>query len=227
MIQSGDRAWDSSAQRLAAVRTPDIALRGNDSRNFVMPIDVAIRPARAAAQRFRAAGVWRDSGLMSDLRRWRDRTPQATAVMAYGAGGEARSITLHRVGQSGSSGSPARCMSSACDRDRWSLVSCRTGGRRHALQLAATRLQAVLAPITTTMRPLELQRMLHRVGARVCITVDEWEGFGHAAALRAIAPALPELRHRVVIGEATHGDVDFRSAFEQTPWERAPSGGAG
>ena len=58
-----------------------------------MPVDVTIRPAEAAAQRFRAAGVWRDSGLMSDLRRWRDRTPQATAVMAYRADGEARSIS--------------------------------------------------------------------------------------------------------------------------------------
>ena len=61
--------------------------------------------------------------------------------------------------------------------------------------------------------------MLHRVGARLCITVDEWEGFGHAEALRAIAATLPELRHRVVIGDTTNGDVDFRSAFEQTRWE--------
>jgi cyclohexanecarboxylate-CoA ligase len=156
---------------------------------------------------------------MSDLRRWRDRTPQATAVMAYGAGGEARSITytelagwverfagaLYELGVR-----PGQVV--ACQLPNW--------WQTHALQLAATRLQAVLAPITTTMRPLELQRMLQRVGARVCITVDEWEGFEHAAALRAIAPALPELRHRVVIGEATHGDVDFRSAFEQPPWEQ-------
>ena len=79
--------------------------------------------------------------------------------------------------------------------------------------------RAVLAPITMTIRPLELQRMLNRVGASLCITVDQWEGFGHAAALQAIAPALPELRHRVVIGETTNGNVEFRSVFEQTPWE--------
>jgi cyclohexanecarboxylate-CoA ligase len=48
---------------------------------------------------------------------------------------------------------------------------------------------------------------------------DEWEGFEHAAALQAIAPMLPELRHRVMIGESNHGEIDFRSAFEQTPRE--------
>ena len=183
-----------------------------------MPVDVTIRPAPAAAQRFRAAGVWRDSGLMSDLRRWRDRTPHATAVMAYRADGAARSITytelasqverfagaLYELGVR-----PGQVV--ACQLPNW--------WQTHALHLATTRLQAVLTPITMTIRPLELQRMLHRVGARLCITVDEWEGFGHAEALRAIAATLPELRHRVVIGDTTNGDVDFRSAFEQTRWE--------
>ena len=70
-----------------------------------------------------------------------------------------------------------------------------------ALLLAAPRLQAVVAPIMTTIRPRELERMLHRLGASVCVTVDEWAGFDHAAALGEIAPRLPELRHRVVIGE--------------------------
>jgi cyclohexanecarboxylate-CoA ligase len=183
-----------------------------------MPVDVTIRPAGAAAQRFRAAGVWRDSGLMSDLRRWRDQTPQATAVMAYRADGEARLITyaelagrverfagaLYELGVR-----PGQAV--ACQLPNW--------WQTHVLQLAAARLQAVLAPITTIKGPREMQRMLHRVGARVCITVDEWEGFAHAAALRTIAPTLPELRHRVVIGQTTCGEIDFRSTFEQTPWE--------
>jgi acyl-CoA synthetase (AMP-forming)/AMP-acid ligase II len=40
-----------------------------------------------------------------------------------------------------------------------------------ALLLAATRLEAVQAPITTTIRPRELERMLRRLGASVCVTV--------------------------------------------------------
>ncbi|GAA3103654.1 cyclohexanecarboxylate-CoA ligase [Pseudonocardia yunnanensis] len=89
-----------------------------------------------------------------------------------------------------------------------------------ALILAALRLQAVVAPITTTIRPRELQRMLRVLGARVCVTVDEWAGFDHAAALGEIASRLPELRHRVVIGEPVGDEIDFRSFFEETPWEQ-------
>lgn len=52
------------------------------------------------------------------------------------------------------------------------------------------------------------------------VTADEWAGFGHTAALAEIAPRLPELRHRVVFGEPADGEIDFRSFFEETPWER-------
>ena len=41
-----------------------------------------------------------------------------------------------------------------------------------------------------------------------------------AAKLRDIAPRLPELRHRVVMGRPADGEIEFRSFFEETPWER-------
>lgn len=156
---------------------------------------------------------------MSDLRRWRDQTPQATAIRAYRADGEATVITyaelagwveryagaLYQLGVR-----PGRVV--AFQLPNW--------WQAQALLLAATRLQAVVAPIMTTIRPRELQRLLHRVGACVCVTAGEWAGFNHATALKDIAPSLPALRHRVVIGDATDGDVDFPSLFEDTPWEK-------
>ncbi|GAA3082922.1 cyclohexanecarboxylate-CoA ligase [Pseudonocardia yunnanensis] len=87
------------------------------------------------------------------------------------------------------------------------------------LLLAAARLDAVVAPIMTAIRPRELERMLRRLGASVCVTVDEWHSFPHAAALREIAARLPELRHRVVIGSTVDGEIEFSSFFEETPWE--------
>ena len=57
-------------------------------------------------------------------------------------------------------------------------------------------------------------------GACLCVTAYEWAGFDHAAALKDIASALPELQHRVVIGADTDGDGDFPSLFEDTPWEK-------
>ena len=179
---------------------------------------MTIRPSGAAVRRFHAAGIWRTSGQMSDLRRWRDQTPEATAIRAYRADGEVLLITyaelarrverfagaLYELGVR-----PGRVV--ACQLPNW--------WQAHALLLAATRLHAVLAPIMTTIRTRELQRILDRVGACVCVTAHEWSGFDHAAALRDIASALPELQHRVVIGDPSDADVDFRSFFEETPWE--------
>lgn len=184
-----------------------------------MPIDLLIRPSDAAARRFRAAGVWRDSGQMTELRRWRDETPDAPAIKAYRADGDATLISyaelarhverfagaLYELGVR-----PGQVV--ACQLPNW--------WQAQALLLAAARLKAVLAPIMTTIRPRELERVLSRLGASVCVTADEWAGFGHAAALREIAPRLSGLRHRVVMGEPGDGEIDFRSFFEETPWEQ-------
>lgn len=70
-----------------------VGLQGNKIGNLELAIDMTIRPSRAAARRFRAAGVWRDSGQISDLRRWRDQTPKATAIKAYRADAEATVVT--------------------------------------------------------------------------------------------------------------------------------------
>jgi len=155
---------------------------------------------------------------MTELRRWRDETPDAPAIKAYRADADATLIgyaefarrverfagALYELGVR-----PGQVV--ACQLPNW--------WQGQALLLAATRLEAVLAPIMTTIRPRELERMLHRLGANVVVTVDEWAGFGHAAALGEIASRLPELRHRVVIGEPADGDIDFRPFFEETPWE--------
>jgi cyclohexanecarboxylate-CoA ligase len=184
-----------------------------------VPVDFRIRPPEVAARCWRAAGVWSDSGQISELRRWRDETPDAPAIKAYRADAGSALISyaeyarhverfagaLYELGVR-----PGQVV--ACQLPNW--------WHGQALLLAAARLGAVVAPIMTTIRPRELERMLHRLGAGLVVTVDEWAGFGHAAALAEIAPGLPELRHRVVIGQASDGEIDFRSFFVGTPWEQ-------
>ena len=179
----------------------------------------SIRSFDLAARRFRTAGVWRHSGPISDLCRWRDATPDAPAIKAYLADGRSLVISyaeysrhverfagaLYELGVR-----PGQVV--ACQLPNW--------WQAQALLLAATRPEAVVAPIMTTIRPRELERMLRLLGASVCVTVDEWAGFGHAAALGEIAPRLPELRHRVVIGQPAGAEIEFRSFFEETPWEQ-------
>jgi non-ribosomal peptide synthetase component E (peptide arylation enzyme) len=43
-----------------------------------------IRPPESRTRAYRAVGVWRDYGSIGCLRRWRDETPQALAVSAFG-----------------------------------------------------------------------------------------------------------------------------------------------
>jgi cyclohexanecarboxylate-CoA ligase len=170
--------------------------------------------------KYRAEGFWRESGPVGDLRRWRDETPDAIAIKSYRSGGVTEQLTfreyahyverfagaLHELGVR-----PGQVVAMQLP-NWWQAV---------ALSLAVTRLGAVLAPMRTTIRPRELEPMLTKVGASVVVTVDRWEGFDHAGALRAMADRLPALRHRVVFGDGIADDeVDFVSFFLDTPWER-------
>jgi cyclohexanecarboxylate-CoA ligase len=87
-----------------------------------------------------------------------------------------------------------------------------------ALLLACLRVGAVAQPIVPQLRAREIERALARTGARVCITVDSWAGFGHARGLAEMAPRLPRLRQRVVCGDAADtGAVDFYEYFVNRP----------
>jgi cyclohexanecarboxylate-CoA ligase len=87
-----------------------------------------------------------------------------------------------------------------------------------ALLLACLRVGAVAQPIVPQLRARELERVLTRTGARVCVTVDSWAGFGHARALAEMAPRLPRLRQRVVYGDAADtGAIDFHEFFVNRP----------
>jgi cyclohexanecarboxylate-CoA ligase len=178
-----------------------------------------IRPPESRTREYRGAGVWRDYGSIGYLRRWRDQTPQALAVSAFGP-----------------SDAPVRISYRAYAHlvERFSGALYELGvrpGSVVAVQLpnwwqaavlfqAIARLGAVQAPCMTTIRSRELERMLKCVEASVCITVDRWAGFDHAEALRDMASRLPTLRHRVVLGHAGKGDIEFTPFFEETPWEQ-------
>jgi cyclohexanecarboxylate-CoA ligase len=87
-----------------------------------------------------------------------------------------------------------------------------------ALLLACLRVGAVAQPIVPQLRAREIEQVLARTGARVCVTVDSWAGFGHARALAEMAPRLPRLRQRVVYGDAEDtGALDFHECFVNGP----------
>ncbi|WIX76744.1 AMP-binding protein [Amycolatopsis carbonis] len=87
-----------------------------------------------------------------------------------------------------------------------------------ALALACWRRGAVLASVMTTIRGRELERMLARVEASVFITTDRWDGYELASTVAEMAPRLPALRHRVVLGDVVKDDeIDFVQFFQEQP----------
>lgn len=175
-----------------------------------------LRPSAATVEQYRKEGVWRSDSLLDDLARWRAETPDAPAILASEAGWGVLRLSyaqyaehvdrfagaLHALGVR--SGQVVAMQLP----NRWQVGP---------LVLACARIGAVAAPIMCTIRPRELERVLRRLEAVVCVTIDRWDGFEHAAALADMAPRLPALRHRVVLGERTaDGELDFREHFERT-----------
>lgn len=184
------------------------------------PAIFGLRPADELVRKYRAEGVWRKVGPLDDLRRWRELIPEAPAVIAYRSGAGMRRLTyseyaryverfagaLYELGVR-----PGDVVAVQLP-DWWQLS---------ALMLACVRVGAVVTPVMPAVGTRELERVLARVGACVCVTADSWAGVQHAEALSKMAPRLPALRHRVVLGKAAPGsEVDFVRHFEETPWER-------
>jgi len=170
-------------------------------------------------EEFHRLGAWRDGSPLDDLWRWRNATPEGIAIIAHRANSGIRQISyreyaehverfagaLYELGVR-----PGHVV--AVQLPNWWQVN--------ALVLACARIGAVVAPIKTTIRSREVERVLARLRARVCVTTDRWAGFDHAAMLAELAPRLPDLRHRVVLGTSVRDDeIDFVRYFQQTPWE--------
>lgn len=87
-----------------------------------------------------------------------------------------------------------------------------------ALHLACLRIGAVTNPLMPIFRHHELTFMLGLAESKVMIVPREFRGFDHAAMLREIQPALPQLKHIFAIGG--EGDMSFEKYFLQRRWEQ-------
>lgn len=87
-----------------------------------------------------------------------------------------------------------------------------------ALHLACLRIGAVTNPVMPIFRHHELTFMLGLAESKVMIVPREFRGFDHAAMLREIQPALPQLKHIFAIGG--EGDMSFEKHFIERRWEQ-------
>ncbi|NMO49720.1 AMP-binding protein [Actinoplanes sp. TBRC 11911] len=183
----------------------------------------SVRAPDAAIVRHRREGAWRTGSFLDDLWTWRDRTPDAPAIVAYRSGGErvrlsyaeyADRVDRFAAGLAGLGAGPGTVV--ALQLPNW--------WEANALLLAAFRVGAVVAPLVPTLSARETERILHRVGAAICVIPDEWDGTDYAARLAEMAPRLPRLRHRVVLGEPRRpGEVGFTDHFVRPNRRPKPS----
>ncbi|WP_329377724.1 AMP-binding protein [Streptomyces sp. NBC_01351] len=199
-------------------------------------------PAGVTA-RFRAAGWWRSETFLDDLYRTAAAAPERPAIVSERALRPAgrRRVTLTYAQ-----------LALYVDRFAGALTSLGVAPgdpvayqlpnwwETAALTLACLRAGAVAVPVLPTVRAHGLHRILDGTRARVCVVPDAWEGFAHAEALAELAPRLPWLRHRVVLGGggsvgagavgaagvagAAAGAIDFEEYFARTAHERTAAG---
>ncbi|MDT0499292.1 cyclohexanecarboxylate-CoA ligase [Algiphilus sp. W345] len=87
-----------------------------------------------------------------------------------------------------------------------------------ALHLACLRIGAVTNPVMPIFRHRELTFMLGLAESKVMIAPREFRGCDHAAMLREIQPALPQLKHIFAIGG--EGEMSFEKHFIERRWEQ-------
>ena len=90
---------------------------------------------------------------------------------------------------------------------------------------AASRLGAVVCPVTTIYRQRELGFILRRTQCKVVVVPSVYRGHDYAAMVRSIADTLPDLRHVVCVGATDVPGVVSSSDLLQPSRPRAASPG--
>lgn len=177
----------------------------------------SIRPSDPAVQRYRASGVWRAVTVVDDVFRWAEKSPDAEAILALREPDGLVKLTYRDLATWVERFSAALA---ELDIGPGDVVSIQLPNwwQTWAVALACWRRAAVLAPARTSMRGRELEQILASTRAKVFITTDHWDGNELAATVAEMAPRLPALRHRVVLGEVVGEDeVDFVEFFQERP----------
>ncbi|WEH43458.1 AMP-binding protein [Streptomyces sp. NBC_01218] len=180
----------------------------------------AVATSDENAAEYRRRGWWREETFLDDLRRQARERPHKLAVAGRRLH-EARTDTLDYselavlterfAGALLELGVERGDFVAVQLPNRWEIVP---------LMFACIRVGAVICPIAPVCRENDLRHRLSLTGAKVCVTVDEWEGYPLAKTLIALRGELA-LEHVVVVGGHTPEQaVDFHDHFVAEPWER-------
>ena len=183
-----------------------------------MEFDAVLLPPRRAASI--AQGLWHDRTINDDLDACAAGHPDKVALTALQVeSGSVRRFTYREL---------------AAMADRIAVGLSRLGVGRNdvvAMQLpnwweftltylACSRIGAVLNPLMHIFRERELSFMLRHGEAKVVIVPKVFRGFDHEQMVQALRPALPALKHVVVVGGT--GANSFDALLAGPAWEDEP-----
>lgn len=92
------------------------------------------------------------------------------------------------------------------------------------LQVALSRIGAVIQPMHMAYRQREMASMLRFCDARAVVLATGYQGFGHADALAAIRAELPELSVAITVGERRDGMIAWDDLGRANAGTDAPEG---
>ncbi|GAA3111963.1 AMP-binding protein [Streptomyces echinatus] len=176
-------------------------------------------PAPDRAAEYRSCGWWRDETFLDDLRRQARIRPRKLAVAGRRLD-EARTDTLDYAELSLLTDRFAGALLELGVR-RGDVVAVQLPNRWEMVPLmyACMAVGAVICPIAPECQEAELSHRLQLTGARVCVTLAEWQDHPLAASITALRPQLA-VEHVVVVGgRGPEGTVDFHDHFVAVPWE--------
>ncbi|UFR01430.1 AMP-binding protein [Streptomyces sp. Go40/10] len=176
-------------------------------------------PATDRAAEYRSRGWWRDETFLDDLRRQARTRPRKLAVAGRRLG-EARTDTLDYAELALLTDRFAGALLEL-DVRRGDVVAVQLPNRWEMVPLmyACMAVGAVICPIAPECQGEELRHRLELTGARLCVTVAEWDGHPLARNIAALRDELPLERVAVVGGQAPEGTLDFHERFVAVPWE--------
>ncbi len=182
---------------------------------------ILLAPRRAAMI---AAGLWRDRTINDDLDLCLKRYPDKVGLTAVSAErNETRRLTYRELARMA---------------DRVAVGLSKLGVTRNDVvsaqlpnwweftltYLACARIGAVFNPLMPIFRERELSFMLRHGQSKVVIVPKQFRGHDYERMLEALRPALPDLRHLVVVGGA--GENSFDTLLAERAWEQASDAGA-
>ncbi|MGQ0722850.1 MAG: AMP-binding protein [Candidatus Eiseniibacteriota bacterium] len=91
------------------------------------------------------------------------------------------------------------------------------------MHCAATKIGAVTNSIGAVYREREVRYILEYAGTAVMLIPDTFRGFSYTAMLAELWPALPNLRHVLVVGESVPNGMRSFEDLLATPWEEQSS----